>query len=108
MFDFNRHKLAGQPEQQARWKRCVQATDTALGEALGQVYVGQEFPPASKAATLQMVHDIENAMDQDIDTLDWMSAETKVRAKAKLLARLFQADRETRRRLRQRGAGRDL
>ena len=86
MFDFNRHKLAGQPEQQARWKRCVQATDTALGEALGQVYVAQEFPPSSKAATLQMVHDIENAMDQDIDTLDWMSAETKVRAKAKLHA----------------------
>jgi putative endopeptidase len=85
-FDFNRHKLAGQPEQQARWKRCVQATDTALGEALGQVYVAQAFPPASKAATLQMVHDIENAMGQDLDTLDWMSPETKVRAKAKLHA----------------------
>jgi endothelin-converting enzyme/putative endopeptidase len=86
IFDFNRHKLAGQPEQQARWKRCVRATDSALGEALGQVYAAQEFPPSSKAATLQMVHDIENAMDQDIDTLDWMSAETKVRAKAKLHA----------------------
>jgi endothelin-converting enzyme/putative endopeptidase len=86
MFDFNRRKLAGQPEQQARWKRCVQATDNALGEALGQVYVAQEFPPSSKAATLQMVHDIENAMDQDIDTLDWMSPETKLRAKAKLHA----------------------
>jgi putative endopeptidase len=83
-FDFNRHKLSGQPEQRARWKRCVQATDAALGEALGQVYVAQEFPPSSKAATLQMVKDIEAAMDQDIDTLDWMSAETKVRAKAKL------------------------
>jgi putative endopeptidase len=86
MFDFNGHKLRGQPEQQARWKRCVQATDRALGEALGQVYAEKEFPPSSKAATLQMVHDIENAMDQDLDTLDWMSAETKVRAKAKLHA----------------------
>jgi putative endopeptidase len=86
MFDFNGRKLQGQPEQQARWKRCVQATDRALGEALGQVYVAQEFPPSSKAATLQMVHDIENAMDQDIDTLDWMSQETKVRAKDKLHA----------------------
>jgi putative endopeptidase len=83
-FDFNRHKLSGQPEQRARWKRCVQATDAAIGEALGQVYVAQEFPPSSKAATLQMVKDIEAAMDQDINTLAWMSAETKVRAKEKL------------------------
>jgi putative endopeptidase len=85
-FDFRGHKLRGQPEQQARWKRCVQATDGALGEAVGQVYVTQEFPPSSKAATLQMVHDIENAMDQDVDTLDWMSPETKARAKIKLKA----------------------
>ena len=85
-FDFFGRKLRGQPEQRARWKRCVQATDGALGEALGQVYVAQEFSPASKAATVQMVRDIESAMDGDIDTLDWMSAETKVRAKAKLHA----------------------
>ena len=85
-FDFYSRKLRGQPEQRARWKRCVQATDGALGEALGQVYVAQEFPPASKEATLQMVRDIESAMDRDLDTLDWMSAETKVRAKAKLHA----------------------
>ena len=85
-FDFNRHKLAGQPEQQRRWKRCVQATDGALGEALGQVYVAQEFPPSSKQATVQMVRDIEAAMDQDLDTLDWMSPETKIRAKEKLHA----------------------
>jgi putative endopeptidase len=85
-FDFYGHKLRGQPEQRVRWKRCVQATDGALGEALGQVYVAQEFPPSSKQATLQMVHDIETAMDQDIDTLDWMSPGTKVRAKEKLRA----------------------
>ncbi|HXX02090.1 MAG TPA: M13 family metallopeptidase [Candidatus Acidoferrales bacterium] len=85
-FDFYGRKLRGQPEQQARWKRCVQATDRALGEALGQVYAAQEFPPSSKAATLQMVRDIENAMDQDLNTLDWMSPETKTRAKAKLHA----------------------
>jgi len=86
MFDFYRHKLRGQPEQRARWKRCVEATDNALGEALGQVYAAQEFPPSSKEATVQMVHDIESAMDQDISTLDWMSAETKARAKEKLHA----------------------
>ena len=71
-FDFFGHKLRGQPEQRARWKRCVQATDAGLGEALSQVYVAQEFPPSSKQATQQMVKDIEAAMDQDIDTLDWM------------------------------------
>jgi putative endopeptidase len=85
-FDFYGHKLRGQPEQRARYKRCVQATDAGLGEALGQVYVAQEFPPANKQATLQMVEDIEAAMDQDIDTLDWMSSATKVRAKEKLRA----------------------
>ncbi len=85
-FDFYRRKLGGQPEERARWKRCVQATDGALGEALGEVYVTQQFPPSSKQATVQMVHDIEAAMDQDLDTLDWMSAATKVKAKEKLHA----------------------
>ncbi|HEY3801994.1 MAG TPA: M13 family metallopeptidase [Kofleriaceae bacterium] len=85
-FAFFGKTLKGQPEQRARWKRCVQATDNALGEALGQVYVAQEFPPSSKQATVQMVHDIEDAMNRDIDTLDWMSAPTKAKAKAKLHA----------------------
>jgi len=85
-FDFSRRKLAGQPEQRARWKRCVNATDQALGEALGQVYVAQEFPPSSKQATVQMVHDIETAMDEDLGKLDWMSPETKARAVKKLHA----------------------
>src|SRR5262249_53346362 len=49
-FDFYSRKLRGQPEQRARWKRCVQNTDAALGDALGQVYVAQEFPPANKRA----------------------------------------------------------
>jgi putative endopeptidase len=83
-FNFYGKILRGQPEQQPRWKRCVQSTDGALGEALGQVYVAKAFPPSSKAATLQMVKDIESAMDSDIDTLTWMSPETKAKAKDKL------------------------
>ena len=83
-FDFYGRKLHGQPEQEARWKRCVDATDGSLGEAVGKVYVAKEFPPSSKAATLQMVDDIEGAMDKDVDTLDWMSPDTKVKAKEKL------------------------
>jgi endothelin-converting enzyme/putative endopeptidase len=85
-FAFYGHELRGQPEQQARWKRCVAATDAELGEALGEVYVARQFPAASKQATLAMVRDIEAAMAADIDTLDWMSAATKARARDKLHA----------------------
>lgn len=85
-FAFNGKILSGRQEQRARWKRCVAGTDGALGEALGQVYAAKEFPPSSKAATQQMVRDIEAAMEKDIDTLDWMSAETRVKAKEKLHA----------------------
>jgi putative endopeptidase len=85
-FDFYGRKLLGQPEQAARWKRCSNAVNGALGEALGKVYVEQYFAGDSKAKMLEMVHDIEAAMDRDIDQLDWMSAETKVRAKEKLHA----------------------
>jgi endothelin-converting enzyme/putative endopeptidase len=85
-FDFYGRILHGQPEQRARWKRCSQAVDGALGEALGKVYVGQYFAGDSKAKTLQMVHDIESAMGQDIDQIDWMSPATKARAHEKLAA----------------------
>ena len=85
-FDFYGRKLYGQPEQAARWKRCSNAVNGALGEALGKVYVEQYFAGDSKAKMLEMVHDIEAAMERDIDQLDWMSAETKVRAKEKLHA----------------------
>ena len=85
-FDFYGRKLYGQPEQSARWKRCSNAVNGALGEALGKVYVDQYFAGDSKKKMLEMVHDIEAAMDHDIDQLDWMSSTTKVRAKEKLHA----------------------
>ena len=83
-FDFYGRKLEGQPVQSPRWKRCSNAVDGALGEALGKVYVEQYFAGDSKAKMVQMVGDIEAAMGRDIDQLDWMSAATKVRAKEKL------------------------
>jgi predicted metalloendopeptidase len=85
-FHFYGTVLNGQPEKTPQWKRCSGSTDNALGEALGQVYVNQYFPGDSKARTLQMVHDIESAMDKDIDTLTWMSDPTTVKAKEKLHA----------------------
>jgi len=83
-FDFFGRKLTGTPQQEARWKRCVQATDGSLGEALGQLYVAKYFTPDMKASTLREVHDIEAAMGRDIDQIDWMSPETKAKAKEKL------------------------
>ncbi len=83
-FDFYGRKLAGTPEQEPRWKRCVASTDGALGEALGKAYVEQQFAASSKEKSLQMIHDIEAALSRDIDGLDWMSAETKKRAQEKL------------------------
>ena len=85
-FEFYDHDLSGSTEQRARWKRCSYQVDGALGEALGQVYVKQYFAGDSKEKMLVMVHDIEDAMDKDIDTLDWMSPATKLKAKEKLHA----------------------
>jgi endothelin-converting enzyme/putative endopeptidase len=83
-FSFYGRDLSGQPEQRARWKRCVQATDAALGEAVGEVYVTTYFSAQSKQRTVQMVHDIEAAMDRNIGTLTWMTPETKAKAEQKL------------------------
>ncbi|NYF77727.1 M13 family metallopeptidase [Granulicella arctica] len=83
-FHFFGSILNGQPQQQPRWKRCSNAVNGAMGEALGQVYVDQYFAGDSKAKMLEMVHDIEDAMDLDIDHLDWMSDTTKMKAKEKL------------------------
>lgn len=83
-FDFDGRKLVGIPEQEPRWKRCVSSTDGALGEALGKVYVEQKFPAGSKEQSLQMIHDVEAALGRDIESLDWMSPETKKLAEEKL------------------------
>ena len=83
-FNFYGRELEGTPQQQARWKRCVHATDASLGEDLGKFYVAQYFKPDQKAEALQMVHDIEAAMGRDIQQIDWMSPETKAKAEAKL------------------------
>jgi len=85
-WNFYAHILNGAETQQERWKRCTSRVDSELGEALGQVYVAKYFPPAEKQRTLDMTLAIEQAMDKDIDSLDWMSASTKAKAKEKLHA----------------------
>ncbi len=83
-FAFYGKVLDGVPQQQPRWKRCADAVDDEVGEALGRVYVTEHFSPADKANTEALTRSIEEAADRDIDTLDWMSAPTKVEAKQKL------------------------
>ena len=76
--------LTGQSEIKPRWRRCVTATDGALGEALGQRYVEQAFGADGKQRMLKMVDALEKSLDQDIRTLPWMTEETKKQAKVKL------------------------
>ncbi len=83
-FAFYGKTLTGANELRPRWKRCVQFTDGDLGEALGQVYVAEEFPPESKGAALKMVHELEAALKTDITELSWMAPETKKQALEKL------------------------
>ena len=83
-WNFNAHILNGVPEQEPSWKRCVQATDKLLGEALGQQYVKIAFASTSKERTLQMVKEIEAEMAKVIQAADWMSPATKDQAMTKL------------------------
>ncbi len=83
-FDFFSHTLAGQEENQPRWRRCVRNADRDLGEALGQAYVDRAFPPESRARTIEMVHAIEQAMHDDVESVSWMTPATKEQAIVKL------------------------
>jgi putative endopeptidase len=85
-FAFYGTTLNGTPEQEARWKRAVDFTVGTLGDDVSKLYVAKYFPPETKAAADQLVHNIIGAMDRRIDELDWMSAETKAKAHAKLAA----------------------
>jgi len=85
-FNFKGKILTGTTEQLPRWKRCVRSTDRALGEALGQVYVEKYFTPEAKARALNMVHNLEAALKEDISTLSWMSDATRKQATDKLSA----------------------
>jgi len=83
-FAFNGTVLSGQPEEQPRWKRAVNATNGALGEAVGKLYVAQYFTPAAKAQADTLVANLRAAMAARIETLDWMSPATKAQAEIKL------------------------
>ena len=83
-FAFFGKTLAGQKEPAPRWKQCTSMTDRALGEAVGQDWVKNNFPPAAKASMDQLVAALEKSLGDDIQTLPWMSDATKKEAEEKL------------------------
>jgi predicted metalloendopeptidase len=82
-FAFNA-VLTGRKQAEPRWKRCVRETDTALGEALGQLYVAKAFSPRTRTEAVALVDNLQAVLRDDISSLSWMSADTRKRAVAKL------------------------
>ena len=85
-FDFYGKTLTGAQQMRPRWKRCVDFTDSQLGEALGRKYVEKTFGAEGKERTLKMVAALEKALGEDIEQLPWMTATTKKEALVKLHA----------------------
>ena len=83
-FDFNSRTLRGTETLRPRWKRAVQETDNAMGEAIGAAYVARHFPPEAKARMVTLVDNLLAEFDRGIDRLDWMSPATRKEAHAKL------------------------
>ncbi|HTA64196.1 MAG TPA: M13 family metallopeptidase, partial [Xanthomonadaceae bacterium] len=83
-FAFYGTTLRGIPENRPRWKRGVRVVEASMGEQLGQVYVSRYFPPESKARVTELVHNLLAAYQQSINTLDWMSPQTRQQALTKL------------------------
>ena len=85
-FDFFERTLQGTKEMPARWKRCVAATDGAIGFALGRAFVKENFPPEAKERADRMVHNLIAALGDDLRRITWMGEETRKAALAKLQA----------------------
>jgi len=85
-FNFHSHILSGTPQMPPRWKRAVDETNQALGEAVGKLYVERYFPASEKARAETMVKNLLAAFAVRIDHLEWMAPQTRAQAKAKLAA----------------------
>lgn len=83
-FNFNGKILDGKKEQKPRWKRVLDVQEAALGDALGQLFVKEFFPEAAKQRYSKMVDAVKESYAENINALDWMSAETKAKALDKL------------------------
>jgi putative endopeptidase len=85
-FGFDSAYLLGAKADRPRWEKCVSWVDRDLGEALGREFVERNFPSATKERVERMTQQIEQAMKERIEKLDWMSPATKAQALAKLAA----------------------
>ena len=85
-FDFYGRTMSGKQEPRPRWKRAMAIPNSALGEAVGEMYVEKFFPAEDKARMMTLVENLRTALGQHIDQLDWMSDSTKMRAREKLAA----------------------
>jgi len=83
-FAFFGKALTGTPQQSARWKRALSATNEAMDEAVGKLYVDKYFPAENKARLQKMVANIVDAFGRRIDKLDWMAPATRAQAREKL------------------------
>ena len=83
-FDFYQRTMSGTQEMQPRWKRAVSTVSSALGEAVGQMYVEKYFPAAAKERMVKLVKNLQDALAERIKVQDWMSDETKKVALDKL------------------------
>lgn len=85
-FGFYGKTMSGRQEQQPRWKRALGTVNGALGEAVGEMYVAKYFPASSKEKMLTLVGNLQQALSERIDGLQWMSEATKQKAQEKLAA----------------------
>ncbi len=83
-FDLYGRTLTGTPEPRPRWKRALDATSEALGDAVGQLYVKRWFPPQAREQVRTMVGNLVTAFGRRIDALAWMTPATRAKARAKL------------------------
>ena len=85
-FEFYGKVMSGKQEQQPRWKRSLNTVNGALGEAVGEMYVEKYFPASSKEKMLTLVGNLQTALSERINGLEWMSDPTKAKAQEKLAA----------------------
>jgi len=83
-FDFYSKTLRGTEQIRPRWKRAVQSTNRLVGEVVGKVYVKKHFKPEAKERMVNLVKNLQKSFEQRINSLDWMSSETKKEAQVKL------------------------
>lgn len=83
-FEFFQKQMAGVQEQKPRWKRAMSVPNSILSEAVGEIYVSRYFPEADKERVKAMVENLRKALGEHVDSLDWMSDSTKMKAHEKL------------------------